>query len=123
MSLRVLVVDDERAIADALARILRDHGHESRAEYSGDAAMYSTEEFQPQVLIADIVMPGVSGVELAEWFTETHPQCRVLLTSANLLHFDPSYLEFPNAERVAFLPKPVRISELLEFVEKGARVQ
>ena len=123
MSVRVLVVDDEQTIANLLARILRDHGYEARAEFSAMAAVSGAEDFQPQVLVADIVMPGMSGVQLAEWFTQTRPDCRVLLTSANLLHFDPSYLDFPNSHRVAFLPKPVHIPELLEFVQKSATLE
>jgi DNA-binding NtrC family response regulator len=121
-SKRVLVVDDESTIADALAKILRTHGYVSRAEYNGRAAMYGAVEFRPHFLIADIVMPGMSGIELAEWFVEEQPACRVLLTSANLLHFDPGYLEFPNSDRVEFLPKPVLIPKLLDFLHRHAEV-
>jgi CheY-like chemotaxis protein len=117
--MRVLVVDDERAIADSLARILLSYGYESRAVYSGRDAMCGAAEFRPQVLITDIVMPGMNGVELAEWFTAEQPDCRVMMTSANLLHFEPADLEFPHSDRVVFLAKPVRIPDLIEFLAKG----
>ena len=119
VSVRVLVVDDHEMIADLLARILEKHGFESRAEYSAQAAMETAEAFDPDFLISDIVMPGMNGIELAQWFSEHRADCRILLTSANL-QFDRAYLDFPKAERVGFLPKPVAVSDLIKFLQTGA---
>ena len=119
---RVLVVDDESAIADTLARILRHHGFITRSEYSANAAALAAQHFSPDVLITDIVMPGNSGIDLAEWFSRARPDCRIILTSANLRHFDSSYLDFEPGREIAFIPKPVLIPELLELLGRRESV-
>jgi DNA-binding NtrC family response regulator len=113
---RVLVIDDETAIADTLARILRHHGFNTLTEYSAKGAARVAEDFNPDVLITDIVMPGINGIDLAEWFCKTYPACRIILMSANLLHFDDSFLSFEHTQEIAFFPKPVRIPDLLEVL-------
>jgi CheY-like chemotaxis protein len=115
---RVLVVDDEGAIADLLAKILRDHGFDALPEYSAKGAVVAAERFGPDVLITDIVMPGINGIDLAEWFSKAQPACRIILTSANLHHFDSSYLSFEHAQEIAYVPKPVLIPELVELLTR-----
>jgi DNA-binding response OmpR family regulator len=115
--IRVLVVDDESAIADSLAVILRNHGLDALPEYSARGAALASEKFNPDILITDIVMPGVSGIELAEWFSKAHPACRIILTSSNRIQFDATCLSLEHAPEITFIPKPVLISELLELLE------
>ncbi len=62
---KVLVVDDEQTIANTLALILNHSGFEARAVYSGEAAVEVVGSFAPDVLISDVVMTGMSGVEAA----------------------------------------------------------
>src|SRR6266581_6340861 len=64
MSTSILVVDDERAIRDTLAWCLRTDGHEVRTAGSGEEAMAIMEGQDFDVVISDIIMPGVSGIEL-----------------------------------------------------------
>jgi CheY-like chemotaxis protein len=62
---RILVVDDVRDSADTLANILQLLGHQVRAAYDGLAALAIADEWRPDVIIADIAMPGMHGYELA----------------------------------------------------------
>jgi CheY-like chemotaxis protein len=62
---RVIVVDDERLIANTLATILNNAGYDARAVYSGEQLVELLESFQPEVLIADVVMPGMTGIQAA----------------------------------------------------------
>jgi DNA-binding NtrC family response regulator len=110
------VIDDEAAIADTLARILRHHGFNTLTEYSARGAAQVAEGFNPDVLITDVVMPGINGIDLAEWFCKTYPECRIILMSANLLNFDSSFLSFKPAQEIAFVSKPVPIPDLLELL-------
>jgi CheY-like chemotaxis protein len=59
---KVLVADDERAIADTLAAILNRSGYETRAVYSGESAIEVASCFRPNMLITDVVMPGTVDV-------------------------------------------------------------
>lgn len=78
---RVLVVDDEQLIANTLALILNRSGFEARAAYSAEDALEKAREISPDVLISDVVMDGMTGVEAAIRIAEMVPHCRVLLFS------------------------------------------
>jgi len=78
---RIVVVDDERRIADTLALILQRNGYQTAAAYDGPSALALCVEFQPDLVLTDVVMPGMSGIDLAMSVSETIPQCKVLLFS------------------------------------------
>ena len=112
-SVRVLVVDDYAPIADHLAQVLRDAGHEAVAVYSGDEALRVAGQFSPHALVTDIMMPGMNGVELACAFGEKFPACRALLITATQLM--PEL--FIGGLRIKVLQKPFDLSDLFEFLE------
>ena len=64
--LRILVVDDDRDTAETLAFILRDEGHVVLPVYTGDEALAQARIFRPDVIIADIALPGMSGYAVAQ---------------------------------------------------------
>ena len=64
-SQRILVVDDNRAAADTMAKILSFFGHEVRVAYDGQQALAFAQEFHPDAALLDIGLPGVDGNELA----------------------------------------------------------
>jgi len=64
-SLRILVVDDEPAGADALAELLARLGHQARAVYDGHQALDALPDWQPQLMLVDLSMPGLDGYSLA----------------------------------------------------------
>jgi len=63
--MRILVVDDNRDTADALAWLLQSIGHETRAAYDGPAALLAVERQPPDVIIQDLGMPQMTGYEIA----------------------------------------------------------
>ena len=63
-SARVLVVEDDEAIADVLRRTLRQEGHEVRASADGVQALRAAEEFVPDLVILDLGLPGLDGVDV-----------------------------------------------------------
>jgi DNA-binding response OmpR family regulator len=70
--LRILVADDDRDTANMLAMVLRDEGHEVQVTLRGDDALEVCRLFRPDVLIADINMPGTSGYAMARELRERH---------------------------------------------------
>jgi CheY-like chemotaxis protein len=87
---RVIVVDDEETIATTLAIILNQAGFEARAVFSGEKAVELLDSFRPEMMIADVVMPGMTGIEVAIMVRSRLPDCKILLFSgqaatANLL--------------------------------------
>ena len=63
--LRVLIVDDHRATADTLSALVAKWGHEVRHAYDGVTGLALAAAFRPDVLLLDILMPNVSGIEVA----------------------------------------------------------
>ena len=63
--LRIVVADDDRDAVLTLVMLLRQEGYDVRGVYSGDDVMKVSRELQPDVIILDITMPGMSGYELA----------------------------------------------------------
>lgn len=64
--LRILVVDDDRDTVETLTFILRDEGYVVSQGYTGDEALKMTRLFRPDVIIADIAIPGMSGYAVAQ---------------------------------------------------------
>jgi CheY-like chemotaxis protein len=76
---RVLVVDDERLVADTLTLVFSKSGFEARAAYSADDAMECAREFSPNLLVCDITMPGKDGHDLVEEITNQLPSCQIMV--------------------------------------------
>lgn len=83
---RVLVIDDDRMVADTLAEILRLHGFSPVALYSGEDAISFVERFQPDIVLSDIRMHQVDGIEAAQTIRQLHPECRVILFTASTVN-------------------------------------
>lgn len=116
---RVLVVDDERIIADTLRLIFSKHGFEAKASYSAEEALRCARDFTPQLLLCDITMPGRDGIELIRDISEELPECRILVltgyySNLNRVREQSDLLHRP----AAVLTKPCQPTELLR--EAGA---
>ncbi len=78
---KVLIADDERVIADTLAMILNQGGFEARAVYSCVKALEIAAAFQPDMLISDVIMAELDGVQAAIRMRALLPNLRVFLLS------------------------------------------
>src|SRR5271156_3970678 len=72
----VLVVDDEAVIADTLAMILEQSGIRALVAYDGKSALEIANTFPPDLLLTDVAMPGMSGIDLAVAIRHTLPKCK-----------------------------------------------
>ena len=120
-SMRVLIVDDERTIADTLVTIFTNEGHEARAAYTAEQALALIDEWVPEVAILDVCLPGMNGVDLAIRVRAEIPGCRVTLFSG---HGAASELQAKASEDgFAFdlMAKPVHPSDLLSLIAGAAR--
>ncbi|MBU4526346.1 MAG: response regulator [Desulfomicrobium sp.] len=81
--IRVLVVDDERDFADLLAERLRTRGMEVHTAYSGPEALEAVQATTPEVVVLDISMPGMSGLETLQAVKAEKPSPEVILLTAD----------------------------------------
>ncbi len=110
---RVLVVDDEQVIADTLSIILNKAGFEASPVYTGTAAVESARNIQPDLIISDVIMPDMNGIEAAIQIRSFLPSCKILLFSGQAATAD--LLESARAKGHEFeiLAKPVHPQDLL----------
>lgn len=110
---KVLVVDDERVIADTLAMILNQSGFEARPVYSGEKAVELAAEFQPDMLISDVIMADLNGIDAAIRIRALRPTIKILLFSGQAATAD--LLEKARSQGYEFeiLAKPVHPQDLL----------
>jgi CheY-like chemotaxis protein len=110
---KVLVVDDERVIADTLAMILNQSGFEARPVYSGEKAVELAAEFLPDMLISDVIMADLNGIDAAIRMRAMLPKIKILLFSGQAATAD--LLEKARAQGYEFeiLAKPVHPQDLL----------
>jgi DNA-binding NtrC family response regulator len=114
---RVLVVDDKTIIADTLVLILHARGCEALAAYSAEEAITAAKELNPQAVVTDVVMPGMNGIELADYFAEHYPACKVLLMSGNIATGELLEESHRNGRIYPIFAKPIHPAEILEFVK------
>jgi DNA-binding response OmpR family regulator len=110
---KVLVVDDERVIADTLAMILNQSGFEARAAYSGEKALEIAATFQPAMLISDVIMADLNGIDAAIRMRALLPNIKILLFSGQAA--TANLLEKARKDGYEFdiLAKPVHPQDLL----------
>jgi CheY-like chemotaxis protein len=110
---RVLVADDERVIADTLAVILRQHGYDAQAVYNGIEAVEYARRNPPDLVISDVVMPGLNGIDAAIQIRELIPSCQILLFSGQAATADLLESARAHGHQFEILAKPVHPNELL----------
>ena len=111
---RILVVDDERSIADTLATIFRMHGYDAVPAYSGDSGLQQASRLNPDMIVSDVMMPGIDGAEMAIQALQFLPNCKILLISGQAATTDLLSGAATKGYTFELLAKPVQPSELLE---------
>ena len=118
-SARILIVDDEPVIADTLSAIFRRAGFESYTAYDGLLGLDAARALAPNLVLSDVVMPGLDGVSMAMEICTTLPEVRVLLFSGQAGTVE--LLE--TAERRGFhfeiMPKPIHPDEIIRKVSSA----
>jgi DNA-binding NtrC family response regulator len=106
----ILVVDDEPHIVDFLSLLLEDEGYRVRQARNGREALSAIEQEPPHLIISDVMMPDVNGVELVQQLERlrSEPQPKVILMSA-VSRSAPS-------PAIPFIEKPFDIDDILDIV-------
>ncbi len=112
----VLVVDDESIIADTIAEILTRSGYNAIAAYDGDSALESALLRPPEMLITDVMLPGMSGIELAITVRRMFPECRIILFSGQASTADLLAAAREDGHHFTLLNKPLHPQDLLARV-------
>ncbi len=107
------MVDDEYLITDTICAILNQNGFDAAAAYSGEQAMETALKLLPGVVLSDVLMPKMSGVELGIRLHEEFPSVKVILLSGQLATSE--MIEKAEAQGHFFdlFPKPIHPEDLI----------
>ncbi len=118
---RVMVVDDEPGMRRSLGAFLRNDGHDVREAEDVQSALAHMETFEPDVVVTDIIMPGLSGVDLLSRVHERNSAIAVVLLTG-----EPNVETASEAVRQGafdYLAKPILKAALLAVVTRAARAK
>lgn len=125
---RVLIADDEERIRSILSIILREEGYDVRAAQDGAEAVSSATAFQPHVVVADLQMPRMDGVETILEIRKRLPKTvGIILTAHGTISsavqaikqgvYDYIQKPFDNEHLLSVVRRAIKVSELMEEVE------
>ena len=114
---KVLLVDDEREFVQTLSErlLMRDMG--STVAYDGESALAMVQEEEPEVMILDLKMPGIDGIEVLRRVKATRPDIEVIILTGHGSEADRETCMGLGA--FAYLQKPVNIEKLSETLKKA----
>ena len=110
---KVLIADDEQIIANTLAIILNQAGFYARAVYSGEMAVEMAQSFEPNLLVSDVVMTGITGIEAAIEVRRKLPSCKILLFSGQAATSDLLTKARAQGYEFEIIAKPIHPTDLL----------
>lgn len=113
LPLRVLVVDDERLIAQTVTAILNAHGFEAVEAFNGEEALRLARSFQPDIVLSDVLMPRMTGVELGIRLRGEYPDTRILLFSGQAATSELMRKADEDGYHFELFPKPIHPEELI----------
>ncbi|MFC5862716.1 response regulator [Acidicapsa dinghuensis] len=113
---RVFVVDDESIIAVTLATILQKNGYNAISYTDPAKALTAIHENPPDLLITDVMMPRLSGVDLAIAVRKSFPKCKILLFSGQAATVGLLQEASENGHAFDLITKPIHPTDLLERI-------
>lgn len=115
---RVIVVDDETRIASTLVEILKGEGYDAMAASTGDTAIELARIFKPDIVLSDVILPGMNGIDVAVQISTLFPKCRVILFSGQAATLDLVRDARKRGHEFQILAKPIKPDSLLALIRR-----
>lgn len=117
MNIRILVVDDELSIREFFEILLRKEGYEAVLAESGELALQSLEKESFDLVISDIAMPDVNGIEVLRRARRLNPEAMVIMITAYASA--ETAIEAMKEGAYDYLPKPFKVDEIRLTIQKA----
>ena len=114
-SKKLLVIDDEPAFGGFVKEVAEGLGYEVRVTSKADEFAEAYESFDPTVIVLDVVMPEVDGIELVQWLAQEKCKARILIVTGYNPHYADAAKRLVSAgdlPSVKTLTKPVSLADL-----------
>ena len=116
-NLKILLVDDEEEFVTTLAERLELRGLQARAALNGEAALKMIEADTPQIVILDVMMPGIGGFEVLRRIKAQHPQLPVILLTGR--GSEKEGVKGMQLGAFDYLMKQINIEELIKKMQEA----
>ena len=113
----ILVVDDEALIADTIVQILNHSGFIAEAAYNGREAIEAARRLKPELILSDVLMPHIDGVEAAIAIREFCPDTRIVLFSGQAATVEILAGARARGHEFELLPKPIHPTQLINHLK------
>ena len=117
--IKLLLVDDEQNFVNTLSERLKMRDVPSKVVFSGEEAIDAIKVEAPDVMVLDLRMPGIDGMEVLRKVKKTHPEVQVIILTGHGTEIDEE--EARKLGAFHYHKKPVDIDELLSTVKKAYR--
>ena len=117
---KILVIDDEALIAETVMAILNHEGFDATAASNGTDAIQMALEMRPDVVLSDVIMPGLNGVEAGIKIREMLPRCKIILFSGQAATVDLLEKARQEGHDFEILAKPIKPERLISLIRASS---
>jgi CheY-like chemotaxis protein len=117
---RIIVIDDEGVIAETVVEILKQEGFDAIAIASGHSAVELARTWVPDIVLSDVIMPGLNGIETGIQIREIAPRCKIILFSGQAATVDLLQQARERGHRFEILAKPIKPEQLIAVIRDAA---
>ena len=117
MTERILIVEDEDTLCESLQRVSRREGYEADIADNAETAFHLLESTTYDLIITDVILPGISGIEMIARYKEQNPDQKVIIMTAYALL--QTSVEALRVGACDFIAKPVMHDELKRMVKQA----
>jgi CheY-like chemotaxis protein len=117
---KLLILDDAPMVAETLALIASRHGFYPAVAQSAEEAIDMITTWEPDTAFIDVILPGMNGIEFADFLKTCYPSCRIVLMSGHPATGELLDAETRNGRSLPVLAKPLDPGEFLEIAGGGA---
>ncbi len=114
---KILLVDDEKEFVQTLSERLKTRNLESSIAYDGEEALEMVRNDEPDVIVLDLLMPGIDGIETLRRVKESHPEVEVIILTGHGSDREQTVAEELGA--FAYLRKPINVNELAQIMKEA----
>jgi DNA-binding NtrC family response regulator len=116
---KIMVIDDESLIAETVVEILNEEGFEAISVSSGVSAIELAKAVRPAIVLSDVIMPGMNGIETGIKIQEVVPNCKIILFSGQAATVDLLEKAREGGHRFDVLAKPIKPEHLISVIRSS----
>jgi len=119
--IKILLVDDEKEFVETLSERIRMRDHDSEVALNGEQALKKMDDDLPDVVVLDLKMPGMDGMEVLRRIRKAYPKVQVIMLTGHGSEKDEE--EAKKLGAFEYLEKPVEIETLMKKVKKAYKIK